>query len=453
MKTIPFLLVLILILFPQKAFNQNEGPDKEKAKEQAKSGWSLGAVPAIAYDTDIGFLYGAVLNLYDYGDGQNYPDYNHSIYLEWSRTTKGSGINQITYDSEHLIPNSRVFAEVSYLTEQALEFFGFNGYESYYDPDFEDDELSQDIYKSRMYYRQDRRLLRIRADLQGPIIKNKLNWLVGFSHFGIKLDTVDIEKLNEGKDEGERLPPVNGGLYGNYIRWGILPNDQVDGGNSNLVKVGLVYDTRDNEPNPMKGLWTELQFILAPSFLGNGDLSYSRIALTHRQYFTIVPKTINFAYRLSYQGKLSGNMPFYMLPFVYNAAPQMTKNGLGGAKTMRGIQRNRVVGEDFVYGNLELRWKFLRTVIFNQNFYIALSGFVDGGLITGKYELQDPDPAYTDEANAWLALGDTEALHVSYGGGLHFALNENFIVTVDYGRASDPRDGNSGLYINLNFLF
>jgi len=42
--------------------------DEEK-KEKIKDGWSFGAVPAIAYDSDIGFKYGGLVNFYDYGDG------------------------------------------------------------------------------------------------------------------------------------------------------------------------------------------------------------------------------------------------------------------------------------------------------------------------------------------------------------------------------------------------
>lgn len=441
--------LLILSLF---SFSKNYA-QKTENEVNTKSGWSFGAVPAIAYDTDIGFKYGGVVNFFDYGDGSVYPGYKHSIYLEWSRTTKGSGINQFTYDSKYLIPGVRTSAEVSYLTEKALDFYGFNGYKSYYNSDFENDELSDDIYKSRMFYRNERSLLRIKAEFQGAIIKNKLNWFAGFAHYGNSIDTVDITSLNEGKDEVDKLPGIGGGLYGNYVKWGLLPSGQTDGGNTNLIKLGLIYDTRDNEPNPMSGMWTELQFLMAPSFLGNSDLSYTRMALTHRQYFTIVPEIVNFAYRLSYQAKLSGDMPFYMLPFVFNSAPQMTRDGLGGAKTMRGILRNRVVGEDFFYGNLEIRWKVLRTVILNQNFYIALAGFLDGGMVTGEYKLQDPLAEYENEANAWLQQGDDEGLHLSYGAGVHFALNENFIVTVDYGLANDPRDGDSGLYIGLNFLF
>ncbi|NHZ87015.1 MAG: hypothetical protein GWP19_14275, partial [Planctomycetia bacterium] len=48
---------------------------------------------------------------------------------------------------------------------------------------------------------------------------------------------------------------------------------------------------------------------------------------------------------------------------------------------------------------------------------------------------------------------DEQGLHMSYGGGFRIALNENFIVAVDYGMAKDALDGNSGLYIGLGYLY
>jgi len=139
-------------------------------------------------------------------------------------------------------------------------------------------------------------------------------------------------------------------------------------------------------------------------------------------------------------------MPFYMLPFVFDS--KITRDGLGGSKTMRGIMRNRVVGESMAFGTLELRYKFLRTVVFNQNLYIAISGFMDSGTVLKKYEFD------TSGVPAGQIIYDTdESIHLSFGGGLHFALNENFVVAIDYGIAADKRDGTSGLYIGLNWLF
>ena len=58
--------------------------------EVTKEGWNFGALPTTTYDTDLGFQYGALVDLYNYGDGSRYPKYNHKLYFEVSRFTKGS---------------------------------------------------------------------------------------------------------------------------------------------------------------------------------------------------------------------------------------------------------------------------------------------------------------------------------------------------------------------------
>jgi outer membrane protein assembly factor BamA len=449
-NTLMIVLCLIASLISVEVQSQVDTARAAKKTDKIKKGWNFGALPVIAYDSDIGFKYGALVNVFNYGDGSLYPKYNHSLYFEWSRTTKGSGINQFTYDSEHLIPGIRISAEASLLTEQALDFYGFNGYQSYYNADYEDDKSPD--YISRMFYNQDRRLTRLKADFQGKITGPKFRWFAGVEYNHAKMATVDIKKLNKGKDAEDQLPDT-ALLYDKYVEWGVIPADQAHGGSTTLLKAGVVYDTRDIEANPMKGIWTELQFLLAPTFLGNGDLNYSRIAITHRQYFTLVPQVLSFAYRLSYQAKLGGTMPYYMLPFVYNTAPSLTRDGLGGAKTVRGVLRNRIVGDDFAYGNIELRWKFLRTMVGKQNIYLALSGFLDGGMVTAKYKFDMSGVPENDPQAQKLLKGGDEKLHLGAGGGLHIVMNQNFVFAADYGRALDKGDGKSGLYIGLNFLF
>jgi len=446
-KTLIVAVSLALFLFSIRAHAQVDSIKAANKADKIKTGWNFGALPVIAYDSDIGFKYGALVNVFHYGDGSQYPKYRHSLYFEWSRTTKGSGINQFTYDSEYLIPGIRVSAEASLLTEQSLDFYGFNGFNAYYNPDWEDDE--GDEYISRMFYNQERKLTRLKADFQGRIAGQKFRWFAGIEYNHAKMATVDINKLNKGKDEEDLLPDT-ALLYDNYVEWGVIPEDQAEGGSTTLVKAGVVYDTRDIEANPMKGIWTDLQFLFAPSFLGNDDLAYTRLALTHRQYFTLVPQVLSLACRVSYQAKLGGTMPYYMLPFVYNTAPSLTRDGLGGAKTIRGVLRNRIVGDDFAYGNIELRWKFLRTIVFNQNIYLALSGFLDGGMITAKYDF---NKSGVPANQLYLVEDQDEKLHLGAGGGLHIVMNQNFVIAVDHGRALDPGDGKSGTYIGLNFLF
>ena len=450
MKKIIYTLALLFVssfLFAQ------EDTTGDKEKEYVKTGYSIGGVPAIAFDSDLGFKYGAVVNLYDYGDGSRYPNYDQSLYLEWSNTTKGSMRTQVIYDTRTLIPNVQMIAEAGYFTEQALDFYGFNGYEATYDARYTDEE--DDAYISRLFYRQERKLFRLKADFLGQTNNDKIKWLVGAAYYNTKLGSLNLDKLNKGKDEADQLPDVPT-LYDKYVDWNIIDQDEADGGSSMFIKTGVIYDTRDNEASPNSGLWSEAILLSAPGFLANPDGGYARLMLTHRQYFTLAPERLTLAYRVSWQQKVAGETPSYMLPFFFDS--KQTQDGLGGAKNLRGILRNRVVGDGVALGNVELRYKFWKTKLFKQDFYVALSGFVDAGMVTKPYEIDTKDVeaayGYPKEfiQTEWFNRQD-EGLHTSYGAGLHFALNNNFIVAVDYGMATKKEDGSSGLYIGLNYIF
>lgn len=440
----------LLMFFPWGGYiNDLHAQD---AESKVKTGWTFGALPAISYNSDLGFQYGALVNLYHFGDGTTYPKYRHSLYAEISRYTKGSGVNRLFYDSEYLIPNIRITSDLSYFTEKAIDFYGFNGYNSVYNSLWEDTDDAN--YVSRLFYRHERQMFRFITDFQGPIIGKKLRWVAGFGILKNSIASVDIDALNDGKDEDDLLPDVPG-LYDKYVEWGIIGENEKDGGWTNNVKLGVVYDTRDNEPNPMKGMWSEVVLFAAPKFFGNGDFGYSKLSVTHRQYFTIVDDRLSFAYRLNFQGTIGGDVPFYMQPYQINSySASSNTDGLGGSKTVRGMLRNRVIGDAMAYGNFEMRWKFYKGVIFNQNVYLALSAFSDMGKVLKEIEFDQPAAEdILPNSPEDFFLTDKEALHVTFGGGFRIAMNENFIVAIDYGTPKDKRDGGGGLYIGLNWLF
>jgi hypothetical protein len=67
------------------------------------------------------------MNIYDWGDGSLYPDYLRSLYLEASKTTKGSGQLVVEYDDKAFLgKNIRFLGNLAYHVEQALDFYGFN---------------------------------------------------------------------------------------------------------------------------------------------------------------------------------------------------------------------------------------------------------------------------------------------------------------------------------------
>lgn len=429
--------------------------DEAEKKEVTKDGWNFGALPTITYDTDLGFQYGALVDLYNYGDGSRYPKYNHKLYFEVSRFTKGSGINRFYYDSDRLIPGLQTSLDISYLSDQAYDFFGYNGYDAVVNYDWMDDE--DPAYKSRMFYKYDRKMFRIKADVVGKLSGEKLKWTAGFNMLNFKIKTVDIDKLNKGKDEADKLPTHDSvpGLYQKYQEWGIITADEADGGFIPALKAGLVYDSRDNKPNPMKGIWTEAVVEGAPEFLG-AETSFAKLSLTHRQYFTIIKDNLSFAYRLNYQTGIAGYTPFYyQTQVVVSELKGATSEGLGGGSNLRGVKRNRVIGDGYFLGNIEARWKFVRFQFINNNFYLGLNGFVDFGQVTKRMKgVENVSESLLSSAAAKDYYDeDAEKLHVSYGAGLRIAMNTNFIIKVDYGMAADERDGKSGMYIGLNYLF
>jgi outer membrane protein assembly factor BamA len=299
-----------------------------------------------------------------------------------------------------------------------------------------------------MFYKYDRKMFRFKVDLQGKLSGDHVKWIGGFNLLNFKVGSVDIDKLNKGK-EGDDVLPQTDGLYEKYKDWGIISEEEANGGFVPALKAGVVFDSRDNRPNPMKGIWTEAVIEGAPGFLG-AESSFAKFSLTHRQYFTIIPKDLSLAYRLAYQTTIGGDAPFYYQSQVITSILKgAVSEGLGGAKSLRGISRNRVVGDGFFYGNIEARWKFARFQFINNNWYLGLNGFVDFGRVTKKIE--------TDNNLSILPVNyfdnGAEAMHISYGAGLRIVMNQNFVIAIDYGMAADDRDGTSGMYIGLNYLF
>ena len=445
-------IIVLLCLLP--GMKAQDEPGEKTRKKQTKDGFSLGLLPTIAFDADLGFQYGGLVSVYDYRKPVDYPDYRQMWKLEISRFTKGSGINQLYYDAKNMLPHRlRLVANLAYLTEQKLDFFGFNGYESGYNPDFVDDASSD--YLTRVFYGHGRKQFRFNSELIGHLPWDHFYWLGGIGVFHTEASTVDINKLNKGKDDDKKLPDMPA-LYDKYLEWGIIPEDEKDGGYSNYFKAGLLYDTRDIEANPSRGIWTEALVVYTPGFFFNDDVNYWKLSATYRQYFTLAPEKLIFAYRLMYQGTLAGHAPYYMQPFMINAYSPITKlDGLGGAKSMRGVMRNRVVGDGFVLGNAELRWKAFNTVIGRQNFYVGFNAFMDAGMVVQriKYDLSLVPEA--DKARYFNGdYNNKDGLHSGAGLGLRAVLNENFILAIDYGLPLKKQDGDKGgLYISIGNLF
>ena len=428
--------------------------------QEAKTGWNFGALPAITYSTDQGFQYGALVNLFDYGDGSIYPDYYHKIYIEVSTFTKGSSILRIMYDSDYLIKGIRYAVDLSYMPDFAYDFYGFNGFGSVYNKEWVDDELATD-YRSRLFYAMKRNLFRFKNDFIGNIGDNNWHWNAGLSIQQFKVDQLDVTRFNKGKDpeDPKYLDPDQMTLFEYYTDAGIISDEEADGGWVTGIKGGISYDSRDQRACPMSGIWAETGVEVAPSFLGS-ESTFGKLYFTWRQYFTLKEDDLSFAYRLGYQTTLFGDVPFYYQgQVIVSELRGALSEGLGGSKTLRGLLRNRVVGNGFAYANAELRWKMVRFRFINQNFYLGTNYFVDAGMVTSPVEVDIPAfsgylaASHPGESVSNYLIDQKDTPHVAVGLGLKIAMNENFIISADIGKALKEQDGGIEFYIGLNYLF
>ncbi len=452
-KALLFILLLGLWSLTQ-AQNDTAKTETKVDTKKVKTGVSYGPLPVIAYDSDLGLQYGALLNVYFYGDGSNYPRYNHLIYGEAAYSTKGSGIFRLFYDSDQLLKNKnkylRVSADLSYLLEAALGFYGFNGYQTNYDKALATTDDKD--YITRMYYRYQRKLFRAQLDMQGRIIGKKLRWVAGLAYLDFEILDVDVDRLNKGKDDD--LLPDTTTLYRDYVNYGLIKADEAKGGSMGMLKFGLVWDTRDIEANPSKGLWDEVVFYTFPGFIGN-NYSFTGFTAIHRQYFTLVKKRLTFVYRLGYKGLVSGDMPFYFDSYMVTSYSLLAnREGLGGASTIRGMVRNRVIGNGYGWGNFCFRYKFWYFDFLKNASYLAFNGFMDAGQVFQPRPVDGGIAAKMEQdypGRYWL--DDTDHMHYTIGGGIHFAMNENFVVRANYGHSLNKQDGSGSFYITTNWIF
>jgi hypothetical protein len=396
-----------------------------KLHSQVKKGWSIGPLPAIGYNSDLGFQYGALADIFWFGDGSKFPEYIHKFNVEVSQYTKGTGVYHLFYDSEHLLKGIRTTVDVSYITDKMMDFTGFNGYAALYDPVFAQENPS--------FYKIDRRLFRATLDLQGSLGGN-WRWAAGAGIYSYRVGEVRLDKY-AGDDN----------LYSRYIDEGIISANESTGGGIVELKAGVVHDTRDNESDPVKGFWTESILFGSP-----GQKSYLKLSLVHRGYLPIYKKRLTFAYRVAMQANIAGEAPFYMqqnLSTLYFR--QITSEGLGGINTLRGVMRNRVVGKGVAWANLELRYRFLDFKLFRQDWYLALNPFFDAGRVIQPYRL-DEMKASADPL-IWSAA--EERLHLSAGAGIKAVMNRNFIVSFEWGKPFNRKDGKNGMNVGLNYIF
>ena len=384
----------------------------------------------------------------------------------------------------------RINASLTYMTDPLYSFWGFNGpaavqdYALWTNRNF----VTNDGYNLN-YYGISRNMFRALANVQGRITDH-LNWAAGVNFWNWTMGTMkDTGVAPKGQSEKLYYNTENT-QFNKYRELGLIRDNEANGGNALEINAGFVFDTRDIEAAPNNGIWAE-------AYLNGNVLSspYLKACVYFRQYIDIpihIPAGDPvFAYRLAWQQTIAGETPFYMIQNVPLLVQRnMISEGFGSSNTIRGLRENRILAEGLAWANTELRVKLVNFKLFNQFFYIAVNPFFDAGIITKPYradevlaitnsgKLRDDylttlnfseygknltDKLYRknfQEIHNYRYDGtiyDNSRIHdliYSAGAGLKIAMNQNFIVSVEFAQCFTPGlDAGFNMGIGINYQF
>ena len=387
--------------------------------------YRIGFLPFASYNDDQGLAYGFVLQLDDQREGEFTPYYlSHRIAV--TRTTRGIGDYNYRLDSKYLLPAElRLTLVVSSYTSLFEPYHGPGGARTNYDAAFIDEGSAS--YRGRFYYMYAKRSLKVSTLVQGRLKGDKFRWLAGVILISTQVDSIDYDDYDGDAPGRQTLLARHWDYYG----------AAVNGGWENGLVGGLVWDSRDHETSPQRGLWSELLARWVPGKLGN-DFQYAAITATHRQYIPLYPD-LTMAIRMSGRWMSSG-APFFTLPRIDGSFTSVS--GLGGNMTIRGVLWQRAVGRQLFYSNWELRYRVRQ--LFSSG-YLAASAFYDLGRTFDPADARDL-PDSRPGSDRW---------HQGVGAGLRIALSDTFILALELGWPRNPDLDGPGVkvYMGLDWLF
>jgi outer membrane protein assembly factor BamA len=361
----------------------------------------VSGIPALNFDADEGFGYGAILALYSY-DGNR--SYRWTLQPTMFLTTEGRRDYTLFYDAPSRPGRSwRVTGFVGREQQLAAPYYGI-GNATPYDPTVEHGG-------TRYFYRYGRTRNRASIDVQHSLWHPSLRVLIGG---GASSETINLTPFDSGTTLIERD----------------LSNVTPPRQRTNFARVGLTWDTRDREISTQSGTWADALVQRVDKSLG-ATANYTRWTATLR-HFQPLGERVTFANRLLAQD-IAGDAPFYTLGEIQTT--QKPQDGLGGASTVRGLPKDRYVGKGIVVSNNELRWRAANFGLAGRQSSLILSAFGDVGRV-------------------WATGIDAstlfDELHAGYGGGARISFGPSFVVAVDVGHSSQAT---APIYIGLGYMF
>jgi len=438
------LAVLVLACLCLLAGDAAAKRKKKDTGPQNPNRTEFGALPAINYDTDLGFGFGAIASVARFATG--YRPYKWRLELQAYATVKrapGKGAefpfhdDYINMDFPGLLENRlRITARVGFRKFANTGYYGF-GNASRFDKPWESIDPDEDLAAYQAAHRFHSfdhiyPLLLVNArvrlwDRSTPAQRRRIEALVGLNttynvvrpYPGSKLEQ-DIASLGDGSKDAQTLGKLLRGTDPALLM---------------VLNLGLLFDTRDHEFTPTRGTFTELSVRSSPGV--QQDLRYAGVALNTAWYKAIVGEYLSFAIR-GVADVILGDAPFYELTRFGALQP---RDGPGGGWSLRGVPRQRYSGKVKLIQNLELRSMFWRFNVGKSRFLVGAVGFLDAARIWA-------DLRGTELAGQSV---DGGTIKVGTGGGLRVRWGETLVIRFD--AAYSPTERTPGFYVDIGQVF
>ena len=409
------------IKLPFAIAKEKKMPDDELA--QKKEGVCFAGVPDLSSDPINGFGAGVEGSLFFNGKKKDpffaYTPYRAELNLAVFVTTRLQREIKLGLDVPYIFNTKwRLRAEAAYEVNPNFLYFGITEQTlkplSYYP----NNNPSNSIVNNASYNNYENSLTGNRAfyntytkseavlnvSMERSFIEGKLRTLVGYEIAQIKVNTPlnDSAAVHRDFDSGK----IKG--FGNNT--------------ISMVQLGLIYDTRDLETDPTKGIFAEVTNEVCLAALGS-QYNFNKTFLHVNAYYLIFPKTFK---RMILCGSfgfsfMQGDAPFFEYPDAWSSEGDI--DGMGGSKTLRGYKQARFAAPIMQYLDIELRYKFMQFKVLKQHLALSVVPFFD-------------------EASVWdnfSRLNHVENIRYSEGLGLRIAWNVNTILRFDYAISKEDR--------------
>jgi hypothetical protein len=197
-----------------------------------------------------------------------------------------------------------------------------------------------------------------------------------------------------------------------------------------LLTLGWLYDSRDHEFEPTRGMFHEISWRFSPA-----PYSFGGINLTTRFFYSLWGPRLVLGVRFGLD-LLIGDVPVYELARMGGLFPS---EGIGGGESVRGIPLQRYHGKIKLMANIEARSRLFSFAVFQQRFTLSALAFVDTGRL------------WSDFDSKTRFDGDNLGLKLGLGGGMRLRWGETFVLRGDV--AWSPDASPVGAYVGLNHLF